>query len=76
MTQKPPRLMGRLIREGDAGPYCPICHSSFSLKWIFFKTDRCINKYCKNRDLKQVFAAHVKLLTHDEIEKMLDEALK
>ncbi len=46
---KKPRLFGSIIREGDIGPYCPICKSSFKLKWLLFsRTNKCVHPECPN----------------------------
>ena len=37
----------RLLRESDAGPYCPQCGSSLKTK-RFLKTKFCINSECDN----------------------------
>ena len=42
----------RLIYEGDYGPCCPECGSSFAPRYawlhMFFKTDKCIQPECPN----------------------------
>lgn len=46
---RPPQFpLCRCVREGDTGPYCPLCHSSFKRKWWFWKTKHCINEKCDN----------------------------
>ena len=47
--KKPVPPLGRLMREGDTGPYCPICGSSLKLKWHrLSRTNKCINFKCDN----------------------------
>lgn len=48
---KPAPLLGRRIREGDVGPYCPRCGSSFVTHFIFFRSTRCINPECSNAEV-------------------------
>lgn len=49
---KPPKepkpLMNRRIREWDLGPFCKLCGSSFHKKYIFFRTDKCVQPMCDN----------------------------
>jgi len=45
---KPEVLLPRIIREGDAGPFCPRCGSSLALVWLFFRTSKCVNQECRN----------------------------
>jgi len=50
---KPPEILTkfpliRLIREWDYGSYCPQCGSSLKLKFLFFKTKKCIQPECEN----------------------------
>ncbi len=48
---KPKPLLGRFIREGDCGPFCGVCGSSFRLRWGFFRSKRCVNSGCVNSGL-------------------------
>lgn len=34
MRSKPKPPLGRFIREGDCGPFCGVCGSSFRLRWL------------------------------------------
>jgi hypothetical protein len=50
---KKPILLGCIIREGDIGPFCPICKSSFVTKFLFFRTQKCIHPECPNTGRKE-----------------------
>jgi hypothetical protein len=45
---KPRKLIGRLIREGTMGE-CQACGSTLHRKYLFFKTNKCINPECTNK---------------------------
>ncbi len=45
---KPPPPPGRWLRENDIGPYCPQCGSSMKMKYIFIRTEKCIQPQCEN----------------------------
>jgi hypothetical protein len=46
---KPKGPIGRMIREGDTGSYCPKCGSSLKYKfWPFMKSKHCIHPKCEN----------------------------
>ena len=40
--------VNRLIREADTGPYCSQCGSSMKMKYIFIRTENCIQPECNN----------------------------
>ena len=46
--RKHPRILPRVIREGDRGPFCERCGSSFKRKFIFFRSSYCVNPECVN----------------------------
>lgn len=40
-----PKLIGRVIRDGDV-KFSKCCHSSYYKKWGIFRTKYCINPQC------------------------------
>ncbi len=50
--QRPPPPLGRILREGDSGPYCLRCDSSLSRKWWGGRKTTCINEQCSNYSKK------------------------
>lgn len=46
--EKPSPILGRMLFEGDLGPFCPKCKSSLKKKWWFFRTTKCIHPDCPN----------------------------
>lgn len=53
--KRPQMPLGRILREGDAGPYCSKCRSSLYLttKFIPFAKKNCIHPRCENYYLAQ-----------------------
>ena len=48
MNRPPEGPPNRIIRESDAGPYCDKCGSSMKMKYIFIRTENCIQPKCEN----------------------------
>ena len=45
---KPRGPLNRVLRESDSGPYCDQCGSSFKMKYLFIRTEHCIQSDCEN----------------------------
>ena len=46
--RKPEPSIGKILYEGDLGPYCPKCGSSLKKVFLFFRSKHCIQWRCSN----------------------------